>query len=123
MSELIQQANECFVDEQYDAALAFYTRALESPSDGVSVASTLLRRAQCFERLGRYAHAVEDATNAIQIDARNDKAHVRKATALFAAREFRASRDAFLGARQIKLDAGESTTSVDEWIQKCTLQI
>lgn len=119
MSELIQQANECFVDEQYDSAVTLYTRALEIESS----VSTLLRRAQCFERLHRHAHAVEDAITAIQIDKRSDKAHLRKATALFAAREFRASRDAFLVARQLKLDAGESTASVDDWIQKCNCEI
>jgi small glutamine-rich tetratricopeptide repeat-containing protein alpha len=115
-AQLIQQANECFVDEQFEAALSLYSRALAL--DHAS-ASTLLRRAQCFERLGRHAHAVEDAINAIRLDPRNDKAHMRKATALFAAREFDASADAFRVARQLRLDAGESTAALDEWLAKC----
>lgn len=114
VEQLVSSANEALVDEKFEQAYRLYSRAL---ADSRSVA-VLLRRAQCSERMGRFAHAVEDATAAIAAEPSNVAAHTRRGSALFAAGEFRTALAAFRDAQRLKPSA-----ALDDWVAKSTASL
>jgi tetratricopeptide (TPR) repeat protein len=109
-SSLLADANEALVDERFDAALRLFTAALATQT----TATVLLRRATCSEKLGRFAHAVEDADAAIALEPNNDKAHMRRALALFAAGEYGSALGSFAAAQRLQPSA-----AVDSWLVQC----
>ena len=111
---LLSAANEALVDEKFERAYRLYSDALAQQR---SVA-VLLRRAQCCERMGWHAHAVEDALAAIAEEPSNVAAHTRRGSALFAAGEFRSALSAFRDAQRLKPSA-----AIDEWIAKCSASL
>jgi tetratricopeptide (TPR) repeat protein len=107
---LLADANEALVDERFDAALRLFTAALATQK----TATVLLRRATCSEKLGRFHHAVEDADAAIVLEPNNDKAHMRRALALFAAGEFTSALSSFAAAQRLQPSA-----VLESWMIQC----
>ncbi|CAF1095627.1 unnamed protein product [Adineta steineri] len=83
--EVFEEANEAFVDDRYDQAYELYTKALDSDdkTNTQFTSKVLAARAQCLLKSKKYADALNDSNNAIQLDETNIKAYLRKGTALY----------------------------------------
>ncbi|CAF0793626.1 unnamed protein product [Adineta ricciae] len=83
--QAFEDANEAFVDDKYEQAYELYTKAFESDekTDNQFTSKVLAARAQCALKLRKYADALSDSNNAIQLDETNVKAYLRKGTALY----------------------------------------
>ncbi|CAF0778788.1 unnamed protein product [Rotaria sordida] len=83
--QVFEQANEAFVDEKYEEAHEFYTKALvnDDKTDHRFTSKILASRAQCSLKLKNYADALKDSNDAIQLDETNIKAYIRKGVSLY----------------------------------------
>jgi stress-induced-phosphoprotein 1 len=78
MSGFKEQGNEAFKQKDYNAAISFYTQALESnPSDH----TILGNRAAAYHNLGKYTEAENDADTCISVKPDWSKGYQRKAMA------------------------------------------
>ncbi|KAJ1560474.1 Cochaperone protein [Cladochytrium tenue] len=116
-TELYQQANAAFVDEDYDAALDLYTRALEEDSTNPDF---LLKRAAVHAKLAQHAAARDDATRAATLAAASGaqdlaaRAHLRRGVALA---ELGFSADARAALEEAKA-LGCADRLLDAWLKK-----
>ncbi len=74
------KANEYFVDEMYEKALEQYNIALELfTSKDAKLQSTIFdKRSATLLKLGQYDKAIQDTTQAIQLDNNNANAYLRR---------------------------------------------
>jgi suppressor of G2 allele of SKP1 len=107
-------ANALFVDEEYEAALASYTRALEAEPEN---ATYFAHRAAALLRLGQHVDAAADVSKALKI-APTLKAFVRKGEALFLMEEFDAAALAFRKGLELVPDS----IVARRWIRKCEVR-
>lgn len=73
------KGNEKFKAKNYDQAIEYYTKAIESKDDEPIAYSN---RSLCFINLKRYFEAKDDCDKAIELDPNMDKAYYRRAIAL-----------------------------------------
>lgn len=111
-SDLCREANEKYVDEDYQRAVELYTEALglDSKRDDI-----YCHRAQAQLQLGNFEEAADDCTKAIELNENNNKAYLRKGTALFQLKEFDKALDVFKEGQK----RFESEKVFDDWIKKC----
>lgn len=110
------EGNEAFVDENYDLAIEKYSKAIELNSNN---AEYFVKRATTYIRLGKNKEAEADATTAIQLDSKNQKAYLRKGIALF-------NQDNFISARNVfkeGLGCDEDNKELKQWIRKCNAEL
>ncbi|CAF1268840.1 unnamed protein product [Rotaria sordida] len=83
--QAFEEANEAFIDEKYEEAYEFYTKALvnDDKIDHRNTSKILASRAQCSLKLKNYADALEDSNDAIKLDETNIKAYIRKGVSLY----------------------------------------
>lgn len=74
-----KDGNESFMKGQYQDAIGFYTKALES-DPGSHLA--LSNRSLCYCKLNDYDQALQDAERCVEINEKWGKGYLRKATAL-----------------------------------------
>jgi stress-induced-phosphoprotein 1 len=78
MSGYKDQGNEAFKQKDYNAAIEFYSKALENtPTDHTIIGN----RAAAFHNLGKYQEALTDAEKCIEIKPDWSKGFQRKAMA------------------------------------------
>ncbi|KAI8483851.1 Suppressor of G2 allele of SKP1 [Branchiostoma belcheri] len=111
-AEVFGQANEAFVDENYEKAVELYTKAIEL--DGEK-SEYFTKRAQTYIKLEQYMDAVTDATKAVELEPSSSKAHLRKGVASFYLDEFESARESFVKGQE--LDSSEPLFV--RWIRKC----
>jgi len=110
--ELLRQANEKYVDEDYQRAIELYSEAVaEDPSRD----DLLTHRAQAHMQLQHYQDAVDDCEKALKLNKNNSKAYIRKGTALFNLKEFNKACETFKDGQQVF----PSETTYNDWIKKC----
>jgi len=119
--QAFEQANEVFVDDKYDEAYELYTKAIadDDKADKQFTSKILAARAQCALKLKKYADALNDSTNAIELDETNTKAYLRKGLALY----HQNSKDEALitFVRGLEIDATNDQLKV--WKEKCEKDI
>ncbi|KAJ3088096.1 Cochaperone protein [Quaeritorhiza haematococci] len=110
------QANSAFVDEDFDAALELYNKAIEVDASNPEY---FLKRAIANFKLKKYVQSKDDADAAIMLAQGKQetaaKANVRKGLALFELAKYQEARQAFETALKIKPD----DTVAPKWIKKC----
>ncbi|GMH41221.1 hypothetical protein BSKO_09131 [Bryopsis sp. KO-2023] len=114
--EKVNQGNSSFVDEEYEDAVAHYTKALETLSGNADVYA---RRAQAHLQLDNHLDAAEDAGKAIELDPTLAKAYLRKGVACFHLDEFETARSYF--TRGAALEPKKSIFKT--WARKCDAEI
>jgi stress-induced-phosphoprotein 1 len=78
MSGYKEQGNEAFKQKDYNAAIEYYSKALENtPTDHTIIGN----RAAAFHNLGKYPEAMTDAEKCIEIKPDWSKGFQRKAMA------------------------------------------
>jgi len=113
---LFNEANEVFVDEDYDTALELYSKAIEVAP---SCADVYLSRAAVHLKMENYTGAIADANKAIGFDPSNSKAYLRKGVAAFHMEEYVTAKAAFEKGQE--LDAANNQFKT--WIRKCNAEI
>ncbi|TID19951.1 Metallo-dependent phosphatase [Venturia nashicola] len=76
--ELKEKGNKAFKERDWNAAISFYTQAIEKND---KEASFYTNRAQAYIKVESYGYTVADATKAIELDPENLKAYYRRAVA------------------------------------------
>lgn len=76
--ELVHDGNAHFVDEDFAAAAAAYSRALETLAAPAAVADAHAKRAAALLKLRRLREALSDADAALRLDDTLAVAHLRK---------------------------------------------
>jgi len=83
-SELFNEANSAFIDEEYDQALELYTKAIESDC---TQPEYFLKRCIAYQKVNKYKESINDADMAIKISQGNQKiaskAYLRKGISEF----------------------------------------
>eukprot|EP00191_Tetraselmis_sp_GSL018_P017085 CAMPEP_0177593460 /NCGR_PEP_ID=MMETSP0419_2-20121207/9161_1 /TAXON_ID=582737 /ORGANISM="Tetraselmis sp., Strain GSL018" /LENGTH=233 /DNA_ID=CAMNT_0019084507 /DNA_START=56 /DNA_END=757 /DNA_ORIENTATION=- len=120
VNELISSGNAAYVDDDFSAAAAAYSSALQISGITAKTAAQIYSlRAQASIRMEDYVKAVYDANLAIQADGSLDKAYLRKGIACFYLEEYETAKSAFL--------SGLSHTSKPEvfrlWLRKCEAEL
>ncbi|CAF3522060.1 unnamed protein product [Rotaria socialis] len=116
-NKFFEQANEAFVDEKYEEAHEFYTKALmkDDKTDDLFTSKILASRAQCSLKLKNYADAVKDSNDAIQLDTTNIKAYIRKGISLYSQDLKEEALQTFSSG--LELDSANEQLKI--WQQKC----
>ncbi|KAJ3303322.1 Cochaperone protein [Blyttiomyces sp. JEL0837] len=114
-ADLIQEANSAFVDEDFETALALFTRAIEADP---TQADSFLKRAATHMKLSNHSDAVNDAIAASMLAGGNveiaGKALLRKGMALFELKKFEEAREALEESKKV----GCKDKILDTWISK-----
>lgn len=115
-AQLYASANAAFVDEDYEKAVQLYNEAIEAEDENAEYYSS---RAQAFIKLNKYTEAVADAEKATKLNPQNTKAFLRLGIGQFHMKEYRAAKEALMSAKT----SGESSESVDKWLEKCETEL
>jgi len=115
----MDKANACFVDENFEEALAQYTEVIEAKQSDATVADALAKRAACHLKLESPMDALTDAKNALALDAQHAGALLRKGEALFELGEFESALAAF--EEGAKVSGGGNKWTL--WVGKCKAEL
>jgi len=114
--DLEKRGLDAFVDEDYDAAVNFYTEALSLEADNASV---YINRAAAHIKLKNFTDAVADATRAIELNPKLSKAYLRKGIACFHLEEYQTAKTSFEAGAALD----PKTSTFKTWISKCDAKI
>lgn len=114
--EFFQKANEEFVNENFEKALEFYSKAIEL--DGTN-AEYYNNRAQVKINQGKYEEAITDTNTACEINPKSVKAYVRKGTALFHLEKYKEAYTTFKAAEILDPD----DKAIKTWVRKCEAEL
>jgi suppressor of G2 allele of SKP1 len=115
---LLARANELFVEEDYAGALDVYTQILGSSSTAQAQrVSAFNARSSIYIKLKEFSKALQDATQAIQLDATSALSFHRCGTALFFLDRFQDAKQAFIDAQQ------RGNKQCELMIRKCDAEI
>lgn len=117
------EANAKFVDEDYAGALELYSQAVAAAPD---CAELLVRRAQVHIKIGEMGNlnhnfwsARDDACRAIELDASNVMAYLRKGVAHFHLQEY----DVALSAFNQGTELDPNNVQIQRWTMKCMQEV
>ncbi|CAG5131554.1 unnamed protein product [Candidula unifasciata] len=116
LTELFSEANEQYVNENYQKAIELYTEALgiDDKRDDI-----YCHRAQAYLQLGKLAEAVEDYDRALQLNDNISKAYVKKGSILFELNEYAKALDVFKeGQKRFASDK-----ILEDWIHRCETEL
>jgi len=95
-SELFNEANSAFIDEEYEEALELYTKAIESDCTN---AEFFLKRCIAYQKVKKFKESINDADMAIKISQGNQKiaskAYLRKGISEFESELFNEAKSDF----------------------------
>nr|CCA21454.1 conserved hypothetical protein [Albugo laibachii Nc14] len=119
--EFKQIGNALFVDEQYNEAIAAYTKSLTSNDKD---ADTFAKRAAVHIKLEKWEDARSDADHAIALDATLAVAYLRKGIACFEMERYKEAKDTFMCGQQIVTTASnQQHLPFSTWIRKCDAEL
>mmetsp|Transcript_3312 Transcript_3312/g.4452 ORF Transcript_3312/g.4452 Transcript_3312/m.4452 type:complete len:346 (+) Transcript_3312:163-1200(+) len=115
----------CFIDDDYEGAVSFFTKAIDSDS---SNALYYDKRASAFLALKRYKDALNDENKAIEINADVPHFHLRKGLALFSLEEYASSQNALREAQSKNNTAKQKLSTkaakqIETWLRKCSAEL
>ena len=113
-------ANQLYIDEDYDAAMDLYCKALQELPD---FSQALSCRSAAYIKLKKYTQALEDCNNVIQIDSSIEPAYYRKGLACFELGEYETAKKAFEIGKEKRTKAGKDVTAYTRAIRKCDIEL
>ena len=113
-------ANQLYVDEEYDAAMELYSKALHELPD---FSQALSCRSATYIKLKKYTQALEDCNNLIQIDSSIEPAYFRKGLACFELGEYETAKKAFETGKEKRTKVGKDVTAYTRAIRKCDIEL
>ena len=113
-SDLYQQGNDLFVDEEYEAALTKYSHAIELETKP----EYLEKRSACYYQLGKFKESLGDADEALKLSS-TFNAFMRKGMAHFDLEQFEQAKSAFEQASKLKPD----DSKVKTWLRKSKAEL
>lgn len=114
-SDLYQEGNDLFVDEEYESALTKYSQAIEMEKK----AEYFEKRSACYNQLGNHKASLEDAEQAISLSPNSFNGHLRKGVALFELEQYEQSKQALEKALTIKPEDSKAKT----WLRKANAEL
>eukprot|EP00912_Choanoflagellata_sp_UC4_P000197 UC4_evm2s127 len=126
VSDLLNEANAAFVDEDYERALASYSAALNIDDTNITA---LVKRSAVHLKLGDYTSALVDTHTAISLsppDSPNAIALYNAGRARFSLKEFETARELFEKAEervQSDPEAKSLASKLSIWISKCNKEL
>jgi len=113
--EAFHQANNLFVDESFEEALAKYSEAINLESNNVEY---YLKRSACHLKLKNYTDSLSDANEVIKLAPNNAQGYLKKGIALFQLEEYESAKTAFEKGQTI-----EYLEAFKTWIRKCNAEL
>ncbi|KAH9582076.1 Tetratricopeptide repeat 1 [Trypanosoma melophagium] len=110
MDELKLKGNEAYKAKDYEAAIQWYTKALEINPKSEESASLYSNRAACWQNMNNFPKALEDAEQCILVKPLWVKGHYRKALALQSMSKY----DEALKAFQESLNADPGNAEIQD---------
>jgi tetratricopeptide (TPR) repeat protein len=119
--QFVAEGNSALVNEDYEAAVDIFGRAIEQDS-GIVVAFT--GRCAAFLKLGRHREALQDASVAQSKDPMNEVAYYREGQAAFALEEYYRAQTAFEKGRSLCAKADtQKDKKYKTWLRKCAAEM
>eukprot|EP01103_Thecamoeba_quadrilineata_P004766 TRINITY_DN145_c0_g1_i1.p1 TRINITY_DN145_c0_g1~~TRINITY_DN145_c0_g1_i1.p1 ORF type:complete len:370 (+),score=92.10 TRINITY_DN145_c0_g1_i1:40-1149(+) len=112
------EANDLFVDENYQQALVKYNEAISLEADS---SDYYIKRSNCNFKLQNLTDALEDANTAVKLTPHNANAFYRKGVVLFHLEEYESAKATFVKGHD--LDRGELASQFKIWIRKCDAEL
>lgn len=123
MSLKLLEGHGLFLDEDYEGAVAAYTRSVEEGGG----AEALARRSAAFYKVNSFIESLADAKKALSMPLSNRLTvvcHYRAGLALFALDEFESSLQAFRRALELSDEAFPSLApTIRRWSRKCDAEL
>ncbi|RWS12493.1 uncharacterized protein B4U79_06689, partial [Dinothrombium tinctorium] len=91
-TELAAVANNCALNNDFEAAVSFFTDAIELNSNDFRF---YCNRSFCFENMKQFENALKDAEKAIHLNPHRPKPYFRKGRALFGLKKYELAEEAF----------------------------
>ena len=110
------KANAAFVEENYDEAVDWYTKAIDLDSQNTEL---FVHRAQAYIKNENYEDAIKDCEQAIALNAQNSKAYLRKGIAEFHLNRYNEAKSSFQAGQNID----DTEKKFATWIRKCEAEI
>jgi len=116
-SELFNEANSAFIDEEYDQALELYSKAIESDCNQPEY---FLKRCIAYQKVNKFKESINDADMAIKISKGNQKiaskAYLRKGISEFESELYNEAKSDFEVANTLI----PNDTILKKWQKKIT---
>lgn len=113
---LFNSANSLFVDENFEAALEAYSKAIEADN---SKAEYYLKRSACNFKLKNFTDALDDANASIRLEPSNAQGFLRKGMACFSLDEYETAKVAFEKGQALD----PANASWKTWLRKCDAEL
>ncbi|KAL9656685.1 hypothetical protein ABK040_002955 [Willaertia magna] len=114
-SDLYQQGNELYVDEDYKGALEKYSQAIELERK----VEYFEKRSACNYQLENYKLSINDADEAITLNPKSFNAYLRKGMGHFELEQYQDAKQAFEKALQLKPEDSKIKT----WLRKTNAEL
>ncbi|KAH7550215.1 hypothetical protein ACOSP7_024571 [Xanthoceras sorbifolium] len=114
-SELAEKAKEAFLDDEFQLAVDYYTKAIDFDPQN---ADFLADRAQANIKLNNFTEAVADANKAIELNPNLVKAYLRKGTACMKLEEYYTAKAALEKGSSLAQNDSRFTKLIEE-CDKC----
>eukprot|EP00199_Chlamydomonas_sp_CCMP681_P002071 CAMPEP_0119102810 /NCGR_PEP_ID=MMETSP1180-20130426/1428_1 /TAXON_ID=3052 ORGANISM="Chlamydomonas cf sp, Strain CCMP681" /NCGR_SAMPLE_ID=MMETSP1180 /ASSEMBLY_ACC=CAM_ASM_000741 /LENGTH=398 /DNA_ID=CAMNT_0007087163 /DNA_START=27 /DNA_END=1223 /DNA_ORIENTATION=+ len=120
--ELVAQGDRAYREEDFEAAVAAYTQALEAPGQVVR-ADVFMARCQARTKTEDWEEAASDASQVMELAVPNTKqhmlGHLRRGVALFNMEEYEAAQEVFEAAAALYPE----NSMLKTWIRKCRAEL
>ncbi|RWS06208.1 uncharacterized protein B4U79_04176 [Dinothrombium tinctorium] len=97
-AELAAVANNCALKNDYEAAISFYSKAIDLNANDFRF---YCNRSLCYENMKKFENALKDAEKAIELNPYRPKPYFRKARAMLALKSYEEAEEAFKNVLKI----------------------
>ncbi|GJJ77819.1 suppressor of G2 allele of SKP1 [Entomortierella parvispora] len=119
LQELFNKGSDSFVDEDYEEALSYYSKAIEINSSHVEV---FLKRSATYQKLSKYQEAYDDAVRALALVKEKPgsdvtveaKAQLRKGVAAYHLQDYNTAKIALAACQTLSPEQ----RTLESWIRK-----
>jgi hypothetical protein len=107
VEELKSRAKGCLSSKNYPEAITLYSKGIHVCTDNAALSILHANRSMCYLNMSKTAEAVNDATDAIRLDANYIKAYYRLAMAQMQANQYQLAKEALQQGLKLKGDDKE----------------
>jgi len=116
VDQLIDEGNKAFLKSKFHNAIRLYTQAIEKSEKKSSRA--YLNRSQCYLKQTKYYSAFQDASQAICLDEKNEKAYFRQARSAYLMRKFETALKCYETCLNLNPQNKEAQVEIDRTLKR-----
>lgn len=121
MDALYTEANELFMNDDYENALELYTKGIKECSDTNLLVKFYLGRSQTHLKLSQAQLSLNDAEQAIKLNPSDAKGYLKKGMALYHLKEYKLAYEAIeIGNKHSENETKATKNLLNDWFVKCS---